>query len=133
MILIDTSVWIHILSDKQGKYSQKLYQEIAERETYLTHFQQLELLQGCKSQIEFDTLADYLDDQSYLEINPSTWKNAANIYFTLRKQGITIRSPIDCCIAQIAMDHQVLLIHDDMDFDCIGSHFQLLHQRYRKA
>ena len=32
-----------------------------------------------------------------------------------------LRSPIDCCIAQIAMEHGALLLHCDKDFEAIAS------------
>jgi predicted nucleic acid-binding protein len=44
------------------------------------------------------------------------WTDAARIYFDLRRTGRTVRSPIDCCIAQIAIDHAALLLHRDRDF-----------------
>ena len=58
------------------------------------------------------------------------WQSAARLYFELRKTGATVRSPIDCCIAQIAMDYGVLLIHNDRDFDAIGKNFPLQHLRW---
>lgn len=53
-------------------------------------------------------------------MQPTTWSAAARIYYDLRKQGLTVRSPIDCCIAQLALENQLLLIHDDRDFITIS-------------
>jgi predicted nucleic acid-binding protein len=36
-----------------------------------------------------------------------------------RQRGKTVRSPIDCCIAQVAIDHDTLLLHRDRDFETI--------------
>lgn len=130
MVLIDTSVWINVLTDKHGRYAKDLYQEIAGRDIVLTRFQQLELLQGSRDEKEWGQLSDYLDGQDYLETYPTTWQAAARIYYVLRKKGVTVRSPIDCCIAQIAIERRVLLIHDDRDFVAIGKHFPLQHQRW---
>ena len=103
MILIDTSIWINVLGKKQSaNYSNELQELIAGRDIALTCFQQLELLQGCKSEKEWLRLSDYLEGQDYLETKSSTWKSAARIFYELRKKGITVSSPIDCCIAQIA-------------------------------
>lgn len=52
MVLIDTSVWINVFADKQGDYSQGLYEVIGERDIVLTRFQQLELLQGSRNEKE---------------------------------------------------------------------------------
>jgi len=130
MVLIDTSIWINVFKDKQGSYSKSLYKHIDARDMVLTRFQQLELLQGCRNESEWQTLSEYLNGQDYLEMQPATWQKAARIYYDLRKKGITVRSPIDCCIAQIAIDHRVLLVHDDRDFTAIGDHYPLQQQRW---
>jgi predicted nucleic acid-binding protein len=130
MVLIDTSVWINIFADKDGSYSASLYRMIGGREVFLTRFQQLELLQGSRNETEWNKLSSYLDAQDYLEMHSSTWQAAARIYYDLRKKGLTVRSPIDCCIAQLAMEQRVLLIHDDADFVAIAKHFPLQHLRW---
>jgi predicted nucleic acid-binding protein len=131
MILIDTSIWINVLGKKQSaNYANALQELIAGRDIALTRFQQLELLQGCKSEKEWLRLSEYLEGQNYLETKSSTWKSAARIFYELRKKGITVRSPIDCCIAQIAIERRVLLIHNDRDFDVIGKSFPLQQKRF---
>lgn len=131
MILIDTSIWINVLSKKQSAdYANTLQELIAGGDIALTRFQQLELLQGCKSEKEWLRLSEYLEGQNYLETKSSTWKSAAQIFYALRKKGITIRSPIDCCIAQIAIERRVLLIHDDRDFVAIAKRFPLQQKRF---
>jgi predicted nucleic acid-binding protein len=131
MILIDTSIWINVLGKKKSaNYANELQELIAGRDITLTRFQQLELLQGCKSEKEWLRLSVYLEGQDYLETKSSTWKSAARIFYELRKKGITVRSPIDCCIAQIAIERRVLLIHNDRDFDAIARNFPLQHMRF---
>lgn len=73
-------------------------------------------------------MVSYLDSQDYLEANTETWREAARIYFDLRRQGRTVRSPIDCCIAQLALEHDVLLIHRDRDFETIAEIHALRQQ-----
>jgi hypothetical protein len=46
-----------------------------------------------------------------------TFVNAAELYRTLRKRGITIRKTIDCLIASVAIEHDIPLLHNDDDFD----------------
>ena len=131
MILIDTSIWINVLGKKQSaNYTNTLQELIAGRDIALTRFQQLELLQGCKSEREWLRLSEYLEGQNYLETKFSTWKFAARIFYELRKKGITVRSPIDCCIAQIAIERRVLLLHNDRDFDVIAKSFPLQQKRF---
>lgn len=45
----------------------------------------------------------------------------------LCRQGLTIRSPIDCCIAQAALDNDLLLIHNDRDLETIAQVRALQH------
>ena len=132
MILIDTSIWINVLGKKQSaSYANALQELVAGRDIVLTRFQQLELLQGCNSEKEWLRLSDYLEGQDYLETQSSTWKSAARIFYELRKKGVTVRSPVDCCIAQIAIENRVLLIHNDRDFDVIAKSFPLQHKRFQ--
>ena len=70
----------------------------------LTPFTELELLQGCRDEEEWSLLAAYLETQEYLAPSRKTWAAAARIFFDLRRLGKTVRSPIDCCIAQIAIE-----------------------------
>ena len=120
MILVDTSVWIEILRDKTGNIVNAFHERIGTDNYVMSRFNQLELLQGAKNQREWEILDDYLWSQYYLEASESTWREAARIYFELRKKGVTINSPVDCCIAQIAMEHGAFLLHRDKDFERIS-------------
>ena len=120
MVLVDTSVWVEVLG-KTGKQKRSaLLDLLANEEVILSRFHQLELLQGCRDETEWELLGSYLDDQDYLELSPSAWKSAARIYYDLRRRGRTVRSPIDCCIAQLALDHDLMLLHRDRDFETIA-------------
>ena len=83
-------------------------------------FTQLEPLQGSKNEMEWKRLDDYLSTQFYLETTEKTWREAARIYFELRRKGITLSSPVDCCIAQIAIESKALLLYRDEDFERIA-------------
>jgi hypothetical protein len=50
-----------------------------------------------------------------------SFAEAARIFFLCRKKGLTIRSAIDCLIAQIAMEHDLLLLHSDQDFHLMAN------------
>lgn len=120
MILVDTSLWIHILRDKSSELVQAFREKTASDIIVFSHFTQLELLQGAKDEFEWRRLEEYLESQYYLEASEDTWKDSARIYFELRRSGITVYSPIDCCIACIAMEAQALLLHRDHDFEKIA-------------
>jgi len=129
MILVDTSVWVEVLRDRTGRLRDALESALDGDDAVLTRFHQLELLQGARDEREWSLLREHLDVQDYLECGPESWPAAARIYFELRRAGKTVRSPIDCCIAQIAMDHDVLLLHRDRDFETISLVRPLRHER----
>jgi predicted nucleic acid-binding protein len=131
MLLIDTSVWISVFRDRTGQVRQKLETLIDDRAVFLTRFTQLELLQGSLNEKEWTLLSTYLETQDYVELSGDSWQTAARIYYDLRRQGLTVRSPIDCCIAQAALEHNLLLIHNDRDFETIAQVRSLKNLRFQ--
>ncbi|MEQ8542086.1 MAG: PIN domain nuclease [Coleofasciculus sp. D1-CHI-01] len=131
MLLIDTSVWISVFRDRSGQVRQQLETLIADREILLTRFTQLELLQGSLNEQEWTILSTYLEAQDYVELTSSSWQAAARIYYDLRRQGLTVRSPIDCCIAQAALENDLLLVHNDRDFEIIAQVRDLQNLRFQ--
>jgi predicted nucleic acid-binding protein len=131
VILVDTSVWVEVLRDKTGRIVKVFRERAVDEIIVFSRFTQLELLQGAKNEPEWQRLDNYLATQYYLEATEDTWRDAARIYFELRKNGITINSPIDCCIAQLAIETQVLLLHNDKDFERIGRIRPLAAERFK--
>lgn len=129
MIIVDTSVWIEILRDKTGTIAIGFRKLIGSSDYVFTRFSQLELLQGAKNRKEWTILSDYLSTQYYIEATTRTWESAAKIYFDLRRKGKTVNSPIDCCIAQIAIEKGMSLLHRDKDFEVIAQ-IRPLEQKY---
>lgn len=131
MLLIDTSIWISVFRDQSGQVRQQLETLIANRQVLLTRFTQLELLQGSLNEQEWTLLSTYLETQDYVELTSQSWQAAARIYYDLRRQGLTVRSPIDCCIAQAALENNLLLIHNDRDFETIAQVRSLQQLRFQ--
>lgn len=131
MLLIDTSVWVSVLRDRTGQGQERLQALIGDRAVFLTRFSQLELLQGCRNDQEWTLLQSYLEGQDYVELTVNSWSAAARIYYDLRRQGLTVRSTIDCCIAQAALEYQLLLIHNDQDFQTISQVRSLQQLQFR--
>jgi predicted nucleic acid-binding protein len=120
MILVDTSVWVLILRDKTGRVVEAFRKKVGSDVTVLSRFNQLELLQGARDLKEWQLLEDYLTTQVYLEASADTWRDAARIYFDLRRKGVSVSSTVDCCIAQVALEYGALLLHCDQDFERIA-------------
>jgi predicted nucleic acid-binding protein len=81
-----------------------------------------EVLQGVSSESEFERVSEYLGSQIfYHPAEPvESYREAALIYFRCRCAGVTIRSAIDCLIARVAIEHSLMLLHDDRDFEMMA-------------
>jgi len=123
MILVDTSVLIHFLKGINSESSQKFTVAIQKRIPFGINsviFQ--EVLQGAGSEKEYLTLKSYLETQRFYHLRDpiDSFAKAAKIYFDCRKKGITIRSTIDCLIAETALENDLFLLHADSDFDLMA-------------
>ncbi|WP_304226445.1 PIN domain nuclease [Gracilinema caldarium] len=124
MILLDTSVLINYFRNTNDE-SVLLLDEIIDRNIPygICDFVYQELLQGTKSEKEFNILKEYLESLPFYYLNhgKESYEKAALINFTCRKSGITVRSTIDLLIAQIAIENNLFLLHSDKDFDFIAT------------
>ena len=119
VLIVDTSLWIDVLRDANKRGA--LEAAIGGDDVYLTRFTQIELLAGATREQHWHRLATYLDAQRYLEPEPDTWRQAARTFFELQRLGTPAHSPIACCIAEIAIAHKALLLHQDQDFGLIAA------------
>jgi predicted nucleic acid-binding protein len=124
MYLVDTSVWVDFLRGRATPKVGALEGLLAGEEivgTTPTIIQ--ELLQGAESPKRFDELRGYLGELAcYLPEEPvESHVRAARLYQACRRAGRTPRSSNDCLIAQVAIEHSLVLLHDDRDFDAIAS------------
>ena len=122
MILVDTSVFIDFLSEKNNSATDKLHTIIDLKIPFgITSQIYQELLQGTASQKDFDVLKKYLNTFNFYAAKDEkrSYEEAARIYFQCRKQGITVRSSVDCLIVQIVRENSLKLLHHDKDFDNI--------------
>jgi predicted nucleic acid-binding protein len=80
-----------------------------------------EVLQGARDEREWQLLDTYLSSQWLLEPEDpwETHRQAARIYFDCRRRGVTVRSTVDCLIAQLVIDRAGILLHEDVDFERI--------------
>lgn len=71
-----------------------------------------------KTVAEFKLLQEYLSTQTFYHPVEKimSYENSAKIFFDLRRKGFTVRSSIDCFIAQIAKENNLFLLHNDRDF-----------------
>lgn len=122
-ILVDTSVWIDFFNGISSAPRLSLRNLLeAEEEVCISGYILAETLQGFRSNKDFEVARTHLLHLTLLEVTaPESYINAARLYRTCRKQGMTIRKTADCLIAQTAIENDVPLLHNDRDFDRIAS------------
>ncbi len=122
MILVDTSVLIDFFKGRKNNSCQKFELILNKGLPFgINSFIFQELLQGAKTDKEYRMLKKYLETQRFYHLNDpiNSFAAAARIYFDCQKKGITIRSTIDCLIAQTALEYDLLLLHNDNDFNAM--------------
>ena len=123
MVLVDTSVIISYLTDNENDTVLRFQYILDNNIPFgINSFVYQEVLQGVKTEKDFDRVKRYLDTQRFYSLRDEkeSFASAAKIYFKCRKKGITIGSTIDCLIAQTAIENSLLLLHNDSDFDNIA-------------
>ena len=123
MILVDTSVLIGFFKKKEGIPYDKMDYIIDNDLPYgICNYVYQEILQGSKNAKEHELLKEYLDTLPFYDLRygKQSFENAALIFSNCRRKGITIRSTIDLLIAEIAIENNLFLLHDDMDFTNIA-------------
>ena len=81
-----------------------------------------EVLQGARDEGNWRKLEDYLLTQDLVApTNPvRTHVDAARIFYDCRQKGLTVRSSVDCYIAQLVLERDAHLLHEDEDFTRIS-------------
>ncbi len=131
MTLVDTSVWIDFLRGKDTPPVQRLKALLrADAPICLTPEILQEILQGSRDAAQFEKYLRYFTTQPILTPGEpiQTAIAAARIYFDCRRRGVTLRSSNDCLIAQQALEHAAVLLHDDTDFAHIAEVVPALRQ-----
>lgn len=126
MVLVDTTVWIDFFSDRPLPHVQILEDLLVNREDLcICGIILTEVLQGIRKDSEFLTTKNLFSNLVFLPMRYSTFLKSAEIYRSLRQKGITIRKPVDCMIASVALENETALLDNDKDFDPIEKYFKM--------
>jgi predicted nucleic acid-binding protein len=119
MIIVDTSILIGYFKGIEKSPYDKMDFIIDNDIPYgIDNHIYLELLQGVKNESEYDILKGYLNTLPFYELKygKKSYENAALLNIKCRKHGVTIRSTIDLIIAEIALENNLYILHDDNDY-----------------
>lgn len=126
MVLVDTTVWIDFFGNNSTPQVAGL-QELIENDEDLCLCGVIlaETLQGIRSNADYRRTKDRFDSLICFPMHRATFVRAAELYRALRKKGVTVRKPVDCMIASVAIEYDLSLLHNDRDFDHIAEHSKL--------
>ena len=126
MILVDSSVWIDYFNGKRSWQTDLLDHMLSNVPIIMGDLILTEVLQGFKSDKDYEAAKNYLDDLPFRQIGGyNVAIQSAQNYRQLRKVGVTVRKTIDIIIATFCIIEGLTLLHDDRDFDPIASRFPL--------
>jgi predicted nucleic acid-binding protein len=118
MKLVDTSVWIRHFSSTDP-FDLRSLCPVERRIICLPIYQ--EILQGIRDETVFRRIREALDAATMVE-NPlprDRYFEAAQLFRAARRQGLTVRSSVDCLIAACAIHHNLPVLHTDRDFSAL--------------
>lgn len=124
MYLVDTSVWVAYLRGNATPWVDVLKALLTgDQIVGVAPIILQEVLQGADTNERFEKWRTYFTGLCcYLPGDPvAAHVEAARMYQACRRAGKTPRSSNDCLIARIAVEHSLVLLHDDRDFEAIAS------------
>jgi len=117
MVIVDTTVWVDFFAARSADHVAMLETLIDEREDIcICGIILTEVLQGIRKESEFRKTRDLFNALIFLPMEYKTFSRSAEIYRLLRRKGITVRKPMDCMIASVAIENDIPLLHNDKDF-----------------
>ena len=124
MYLVDTSVWVDYLRGNATPQARTLKELLpGEQIVGVAPIILQEVLQGADSQQRFERWRRFFGDLCCYSPRDAVNSHieAAQMYQLCRRAGKTPRSSNDCLIARIAVEHGLVLLHDDRDFEAIAA------------
>jgi predicted nucleic acid-binding protein len=123
LILIDTSAFIEFLNKTGSPFDREIESLISkDKETAIADIILTEVLQGIKNDKDYaEVKKSLLSFPVYSLKGVDSFIAAADLYRKCRKNGLTIRNTIDLLIAQIAIENNMILLHNDNDFNNIAN------------
>lgn len=123
MIVVDTSVWVDVLNDRDSPQALRCIELIERGEPIaLTDIVFTEVLQGLRSEREARLVERHLRAFPVLRLDGlDDFALAAELYRGARRVGVTIRKTLDCLIAAPCVRTGAPILHADADFDQLAT------------
>ncbi len=126
-LIFDSSVWVDFLNGKNTSKTKLLLEHLNnDEEINICPLIIQEILQGIRDDNHYKNIKKLLFRLKLLDLGfYETAIGAADIYRSMRKKGATIRKINDCYISFFAVKFNLLLVHNDKDFDVIAKYTDL--------
>jgi predicted nucleic acid-binding protein len=112
--IVDTSVWVQYFKS-QTDIAEKIDQGLLSGTVYMVGPVVAELLQGARTEKDYNVLYNSIDGVPFIETSFSDWRLAGELFFRLREKGVTL--PLtDCLIAAISINNDALVHTLDQHF-----------------
>ena len=120
MYLVDTSVWIRHFS-RSDPFDLRSVCEPDDRVLCLPVYQ--EILQGVRDESRFRMMQGILRSGHFVEdpLTRSLHDEAVALYRLARRQGVAVRSWVDCLIGACAIRHDLVVLHSDRDYAALAT------------
>jgi len=128
VLLVDTSVWIEVFR-RPSRFELESVAALDEIITCLPVIQ--EVLQGFLEERAFRLAREAMLAFPIVEspLRSEVFEEAAQLYRSARRAGMTIRSGVDCLIATCAIRHGLPILHHDRDFQFLAQVSPLKEQK----
>ena len=127
MIIADTSIWIDYFNGADNLHTDALDAGLAEGVIAIGDIIFLEILQGFKSDKDYNLAKKTLSTlEQYEMFGHNQALKAAEKYRKLRKKGIAIRKTADVIIATFCIENKLPLLFLDKDFKPFVNHLGLV-------
>jgi len=126
LIVVDSSTWADFFNGTDDPWVLRLDEALVrEEDLAVLPIIVTEVLQGLRTERGFREARMVLTAMPSIRPALDTHVRAAELFRSLRSQGVTIRGAIDCVIAQTCIDLDATLLSPDRDFQRIASHAPL--------
>lgn len=127
MTLVDTSVWIEVFR-KTRALDLAAHVAFDDVVTCLPVIQ--EVLQGFRDERAYRVAREAMFSLPLVEspMPADLFEDAIALYRAARRQGVTVRSSVDCVIAACAIRHDLDVLHRDRDYRQIARVSALRHR-----
>jgi len=117
--LVDSSVWIQTFKKNHALQ----IESVVDLETVITCLPIIqEVLQGFRDESAFRIAKEAMFSFPIVEspLVAEVFTEAVHLYRSARRQGLTIRSGVDCLIATCALRNGLTLLHKDRDYGLLA-------------